>query len=691
MGACAEEAACGGRSALKVFSWGRTLRGRVTVNQRHQPVLYRLRTRLLELPRFAKRTILVSFDLVILTFALWFPISLRYNTFYVPDWVTALLIASAPVITVSTFALCGLYQLVTRYLGYRGHTRIIGCIWLSVMIWAMLVFMFGQLGIPRSAVLGYGILATLLITASREAAAMVLEGAGIRLSDLPLGGERKPVIIFGAGQHGATLLAALRRTYDRYPVAFVDTEPSLWRQYVAGLKVYHPDKLGHLIERHRVREILIALPDERRRERRRLLKELQGHPVEVKILPAVDDITSGRVNVSDLRPLEVNDLLGREKVPPNAELLERKTRDKSILVTGAGGSVGSELVRQLLKHTPRRIVLFDISEAALYEIEAEVLEILSEVQGSLPPPDIVAVLGSVLDDEQLRETIKRNEIEVIYHAAAYKHVPIVEQNPICGLRNNTFGVSVLADAARACGVGLVVLISTDKAVRPTNVMGASKRLAEMILQAAAANGGSTVFTMVRFGNVLDSSGSVVKKFRHQIRAGGPVTVTHPEIIRYFMSIPEAAELVIQAGAMAQGGDVFVLDMGEPVRIDDLARLMIRLVGLDVKDAQNPDGDIAIAYTGLRPGEKLYEELLIGDHTTATEHPRIMRSDEPFLPAEELERELALLQTAIRLRDVDTLQAVLMRTVEGYQTKTPPAAQGEERALATWSPTSRTLH
>ncbi len=657
----------------------------------YDPVWVRWRTWLLELPRFHKRIILVAGDLAILSFALWFPISLRYNTLYVPDVVSGLLLASAPIITVATFAFSGLYRLVTRYLGYRGHTRIIGCIWLSVLMWSMLVFMFGQLGIPRSAVLGYGVLATLLITASREAAAMFLEGAGIRLAEFPGNLERKPVIIFGAGRIGVQLLAALRRGYERDAVAFIDTDPSLWRQYVSGVKVHNPDRFGQLIERYKVREVLIALPEGRQRERRRILKELQTHPVEVKVLPAVDDITSGRIRVSDLRSLEVHDLLGREKVPPNVELLARKTRNKSILVTGAGGSVGSELVRQLLKKSPRRIVLLDISEAALYEIEHEVLEIVGAPDATVPQPEIVAVLGSVLDAGQLRETISRYDIEVIYHAAAYKHVPIVEQNPICGLWNNTFGVGVIADCAKAEGVELVVLISTDKAVRPTNVMGASKRLAEMILQAAAAAGGPTIFTMVRFGNVLDSSGSVVKKFRRQIKAGGPVTVTHPEIIRYFMSIPEAAELVIQAGAMARGGDVFVLDMGEPVRIDDLARLMIRLTGLDVKGPENPDGDIAITYTGLRPGEKLYEELLIGANTTVTEHPRILRSDEPYLPAEQLERELGLLKAAMKMRDVDTLQAVLMRTVEGYQVGPRPLPPGEDVALAAWTPTSRTLH
>jgi len=662
----------------------------VTDIRTHEPVWVRWRSWALELPRVSKRIVLVMFDLVVLSFALWFPIALRYNTLYVPDGVSWLLLASAPLITVTIFALSGLYRLVTRYLGYRGHTRIIGCIWLSVLIWSLLVFMFGQFGIPRSAVLGYGVLATLLITASREAAAMFLESAGIRLSELPVNMERKPVIIFGAGRLGVQLVAALRRGYDRDPVAFIDTDPSLWRQYVSGVKVHPPDRFGQLLERYKVREVIVALPEGRQRERRRILKELQTHPVEVMVLPAVDDITSGRIRVTDLRPLEVHDLLGRDKVPANAELLARKTRDKSVLVTGAGGSVGSELVRQLLKQGPRRLILLDNSEAALYEIEDEARQTTAQWREGVPHPQIVAVLGSVLDREQMREIMKLHEIEVIYHAAAYKHVPIVEQNPICGLWNNTFGVAVIADCARAAGVEFVVLISTDKAVRPANVMGASKRLAEMILQAAAVGGGPTTFTMVRFGNVLNSSGSVVKKFRRQIRSGGPVTVTHPEIIRYFMSIPEAAELVIQAGAMAKGGDVFVLDMGEPVRIDDLARLMVRLTGLDVKSAENPDGDIAIVYTGLRPGEKLYEELLIGANTTATEHPRIMRSDEPYLSADELERELELLKTAMNARDVETVKAVLMRTVEGYNAE-PHAARSKEAPVANWSPASRTLH
>ena len=345
-----------------------------------------------------------------------------------------------------TFAVSGLYRFVTRYLGYRGHTRIIGCIWLSVLIWSLVVLMSGQLGIPRSVVLGYGVLATLLIAGSREVAAMILESAGIRLSELPANIERTPVIIFGAGQLGVQLLEALRRGYNRTAVAFIDTEPSLWRQYVSGLKVHHPDKLPMLIERHQVKEILVALPDDRRRERRRILKDLQDQPVEVKVLPAVEDIASGRVSVTDLRPVEVNDLLGRDKVPPNADLLARKSRGKSILITGAGGSIGSELVRQLLKQAPRRIVLLDISEAALYQIEDEITE--SDQRRCAPSCRGRRLSACSARCSTRRSCARRSSAtasQVIYHAAAYKHVPIVEQNAVCGLRNNTFGT---VDAGR---------------------------------------------------------------------------------------------------------------------------------------------------------------------------------------------------------------------------------------------------
>jgi len=621
---------------------------------------------LLELPRYYKRAILVLTDLTLLTFVAWSAMALRYQTVYWPQSTPELLLfAAAPLITVVTFAWFGLYRLVTRFIGYRGTVRIFACIGLSVLIWALVVFMSGQHGIPRTVILTYGVIGAVFVTASRQLAGLLLKSVGIRIPRLPLDIERKPVLIYGAGQLGSELLEALRRVSDREPVGFIDSAPSMWGQYVGGIKVYRPEKIGHVIDRADVREILLAVPESQRRERRQIMAELENYPVQVKVMPSMEEIASGKVGITDVRPLEVEDLLGRDPVPPDLNLLARSIRGKSILVSGAGGSVGSELVRQILKQCPNRLVLLDISESALYEIEMEIREAIN----AFPPgtrPELVAVLGSVLDELVVRDTISRYGVETIYHAAAYKHVPIVEQNAGVGLLNNTFGCAVIAEAARELGVERFVLISTDKAVRPTNIMGASKRLAELVLQAHAAEEGvGTVFTMVRFGNVLDSSGSVVRLFRKQIKAGGPVTVTHPEIIRYFMSIPEAAELVIQAGAMATGGEVFVLDMGDPIKIDDLARLMIRLAGLELRCDETPHGEVEIVYTGLRPGEKLYEELLLGANTTGTEHQRIMRSDEPYLPAEELWQHLEALSEAMKRRDLEAMRTMLLATVEGY--------------------------
>ncbi len=657
----------------------------------HQPASRRLRQWLLDLPRRQKRALLVVLDFVALSGVLWAIISVRYNTFYwPPDGATMAVVLAAPALTIMTFAYAGLYRLVTRYLGSRGHSRIVASVALSVLIWSQIVFMSGQLGIPRSVILIYGFIAALAVTASRHFAAWLLKSSGISLPRLNDESQRYPVIIYGATQPGVELANALNSGRGREVVGFCDTSPTMWGQYVSGIKVYRPEKLGRVIERFGVKEVLLAIPSEDRNERRLVLKELENYPVAVKVLPSLEEIASGHVSVTDLRPLEVADLLGRDSVPPNLDLLSRNTRDKNVLVTGAGGSVGSELVRQALRVSPKRVVLFDLSESALYEIQIEVEELVAELKGPAAKPEIITVLGSVLDKPLVIDTIRRHRIETIYHAAAYKHVPIVEHNVTVGLTNNIFGTEVVADAALANGVERMVLISTDKAVRPTNVMGASKRLAELILQARASAQPATVFTMVRFGNVLDSSGSVVRRFRRQILSGGPVTVTHPEVMRYFMSIPEAAELVIQAGAMAQGGDVFVLEMGEPVKIDDLARLMIKLSGREVRESTNPDGDIEIVYTGLRPGEKLYEELLIGASTAGTEHPRILRSDEPALSPAELQRELDLLKAAMELRNVETIQAALMRTVEGYRPDVD--ARAADTSLAsTWVAPSRTLH
>jgi len=584
------------------------------------------------------------------------------------------LMALAPVIAVSTFAWLGLYRLVTRFIGHRGNLRIAAGVALATLIWALLVFMTGQQGIPRSSIVLFWLIGTGLVVASRQSAVSLLGKSGARQPEEPRNFERKRVLIYGAGTNGIGLLDAVRRDSTREVAGFVDPDSSLWGQYAGGVKVYRPDKTVALIERRGVSEVLLALTPGQREHRRRVLDLLKGQPVTVKVLPALEDIASGRVSVTDLRAIDVDDLLGRDPVPPVADLLARTISKRSILVTGAGGSVGSELVRQILKQAPATLVLLDISEFALYQIEMEVRESVAALYRDKPAPHIAAVLGSIEDEALVLETLRRFEIETVYHAAAYKHVPIVEANPITGLSNNVFGTDVLARAAEACGVERVVLISTDKAVRPTNVMGASKRLAELVLQARAAEPRcSTVFTMVRFGNVLDSSGSVVGLFRRQIKAGGPVTVTHPDVIRYFMSIPEAAALVIQAGGMARGGEVFVLEMGEPVKINDLAQLMIRLSGLEVRSTEHPDGDIAIVYTGLRPGEKLFEELLIGANTERTEHPRILRSGEPYLAAADLKRELDLLRAAMKIRDTEAIQAVLLRTVEGYRPGPNPAA------------------
>ena len=649
-----------------------------------------LRTWLVDRPRLEKRVILVVSDLALLAGVLFGVVWLRRLSLAETTSLGVALMVLAPMITVAIFAWFGLYRLVTRYIGHRGTTRIAGGVALATLVWSLLVFMTGQQGVPRSAVVLYAVFGTAVIVASRHFAAFLLKSAGLPLPVLPDEVSRKRVLIYGAGPAGVRLLEAIRGVSDREPVGFVDPESSLWGQYVGGLKVYKPEKLVALLEKRDVKEVLLALPSGQREERRRVIEELKDQPVIVKVLPALEDIASGRVSVSDLRAIDVDDLLGRDPVPPQGDLLQRTIKGKAIMVTGAGGSVGSELVRQIVRQSPKSLVLFDVSEFALYQIDLQVRELLAALSRDRKAPDLFAVLGSVLDARLVTETLERHKIETVFHAAAYKHVPIVEANPIIGLENNVFGTLVLAECAQAAGVERLVLISTDKAVRPTNVMGASKRLAELVLQARAADSGCrTVFTMVRFGNVLDSSGSVVGLFRRQIKAGGPVTVTHPEVTRYFMSIPEAGALVLQAGAMAGGGEVFVLEMGEPVKIDDLAHLMIRLTGLEVRNAERPEGDIAISYTGLRPGEKLYEELLIGAHTQGTEHPRILRSDEPYLTSRDLKRELDVLRAAMELRDIEAIQAVLMRTVEGYQPNPAVEEQTEKPMRVTAQP--RTLH
>ncbi|MEG6508695.1 nucleoside-diphosphate sugar epimerase/dehydratase [Methyloligella sp. 2.7D] len=644
---------------------------------------------LIESPRWFKRCLLFANDFVLLLLALWAAYSLRLSEFYVPDKpVLIFLLFAGPVIGVVTFYLRGLYKLVTRFIGPEGTTRIYVAVVLAVLLWALLVLFVGVRPHPRSVVVIYGLIAAGLIRLSRQWAGAIL----LRFvpDHKPLSFDERPrVLIYGAGSSGIQLLRSLNEAGKHKIVGFIDNDSSLAGQYVHGVKVIRPEKLASTITREGIREVMLAMPSARRSERRAAIQALEPFPVEVKTVPNLDEIASGAVEISDLRPIDVEDLLGRDPVAPDMELISGHVRDKSVMITGAGGSIGSELTRQLLAFKPKVLVLFELSEVALYQISMEIEALQQQPGSGIANTRVVTVLGSVLDRRLVSRTISDYDVEVIYHAAAYKHVPIVEINAFAGIQNNTFGTLALAEEAQELGVERFVLVSTDKAVRPTNVMGASKRLAELILQALAEDPNSTtIFTMVRFGNVLDSSGSVVRRFREQIRNGGPVTVTHPEIIRYFMSIPEAAQLVIQAGAMATGGEVFVLDMGMPVKIADLARTMVHLSGLQVRDEGNPEGDIPIEFVGLRPGEKLYEELLIGENTTGTSHPRIFKTHEPILAYEDLGAVLERLDDAMQRHDEIELQELLRGTVEGYDEAAAghPLSAGPE-----WHSISRTVH
>ena len=655
-----------------------------------------LRTILVNLPRRVKRAVVITNDLVLLSLALWLGFSLRLSVFYMPpSFNFTLLLLSAPLIGIITFHFFGIYKLVTRYIGYQGTLRVIFATSLSVLIWSLVIFMVQVPGIlPRSTIGIYWILSVTFIWTCRQIAGFLLRNVGdlIVPSRARINSEdHNNVLIYGAGFSGIQLAYALAHGNNYQVVGFIDDDKTLWRQIVAGCKVYAPDDIGPVIDKYHVKEIFLALKSINRRRRREILSRLQHHPLSVKTLPAMEDIASGRVSVGDLRPVTAGDLLGRDPVPPDQDLLRDNILNKAVLITGAGGSIGSEISRQVLALRPKILVLFDLSEVALYEIEQQILQIEADVKLAHERSDvsdiveesakqtngqidvkgatfkdtiIIPVLGSVLDSKLTKKIINAHKINTIYHAAAYKHVPLVELNPVAGLNNNTFGTSEIAKVAKENNVERFVLISTDKAVRPANIMGSSKRLAEMILQAHGAQEDTNcVFTMVRFGNVLDSSGSVVRKFRKQIENGGPVTVTHKDIIRYFMSIEEAAQLVIQAGAMAKGGDVFILNMGDPVKIDNLARSMIHLAGLGLLDEQNPDGDITIQYTGLRPGEKLFEELLINDAAIETKHPLILKGNEKFLPLEKLNHELEALKSAMEHDDREQIMEILGRNVE----------------------------
>lgn len=559
----------------------------------------------------------------------------------------------AAVASIASFYMLGLYRAVFRFISHRGLAKAGLGVVLAGGLLAAFNFGFITNPIMGRAVIVFGIISFLYVVVSRS---MIRDALHFRW------GAKERVAIYGAGFAGAQLARALRESGEYLPVAFIDTDPSLQRSTVASIKVFDPQSLPGLIRRTGISCVLLAIPSSSRRERQAILQSLEQLPVSVRTVPNINDIVGGYATVADLRDVDANDLLGRDPVAPNEALLGACISSKVVLVSGAGGSIGAELCRQIVRLAPRRLVLLEISEVSLCRIERELRQLLPAHK----EVEIVPLLGNAMHQRRVRDLMQTYGVQTVYHAAAYKHVPIVENNVIEGIQNNICATWCMAEAAHDTGVETFVLISTDKAVNPTNVMGATKRFSELILQGMQERSSTTRYCMVRFGNVLDSSGSVVPLFREQIRRGGPVTVTHRDIIRYFMTIPEAAQLVLQAGSMAMGGDVFVLDMGEPVRILDLARRMVHLMGATIRDEAHPEGDIEIQFTGLRPGEKLYEELLIGSNVGGTHHPRIMRAKEPHVPWAELTTILAGLRVALDAFDCETARGLIMRTVAEYR-------------------------
>ncbi|VVE15170.1 capsular biosynthesis protein [Pandoraea terrigena] len=612
------------------------------------------------LPRTAKSLVLVCMDALLLPFALWAAIGLRLDVWRFPQIYSWWVYPIVSIVAIPIFVRLGLYRAVIRYIEARAMTMVVVAVTVAVCLFAAVLVFLTLPPVPRGAMLIYWMMATLFIGGSRFLARAVLQ----KTASSNLKHDRQSVVIYGAGSSGRQLAVALRAGRDFQPVAFVDDSTALQGMQIVGLKTYAPDDLPRLVERFAIRQVLLAIPSAGRSRRLQIINQLEPLKVEVRVIPGMSDLVDGVVKAEDIREVEIDDLLGREIVPPQQDLLKANILGKHVMVTGAGGSIGSELCRQIVLGRPATLVLYEQSEFALYSIEQELEAIITNKRLGVR---LMSVLGSVRDEARLCDVMMSCGIQTVYHAAAYKHVPIVEFNMTEGILNNVFGTLATARAAIASEVEIMVLISTDKAVRPTNIMGASKRFAELVLQAYANDPAvQTRFCMVRFGNVLGSSGSVVPLFRKQILGGGPVTVTHPDITRYFMTIPEASQLVIQAGAMSQGGEVFVLNMGEPVKISDLARRMIHLSGFSVKDDVSPDGDIEIRFSGLRPGEKLYEELLIGDDVAGTRHPKIMMATEHFFARDKLSLIITRLFEACEKNNHDEIVLILHECVSGFR-------------------------
>ena len=631
-----------------------------------------MRRKLIHLPRKTKQGIAIAVDIFICLLSTWIAFSLRLDTLHFPEGYQWHVYEITPLLLIPIFTHFGLYRAVFRYTGIAAMVAIAkavtfyGAILFIFLVWLSLP------GVPRSVGVLQPLLLFSLVGGSRAFARLWLSQAD---------GERiyhrdSRMLIYGAGAAGAQIADVLQQRRQVTVIGFLDDNPEMSGKLINDLKVYPASEVETVIGLYDVTDVVLALPSTSRSRRNEILEDLQRFHVHVSSLPDLTDLARGKVMLADIHELDIIDLLGRDPVPPNPYLISRNITEKVVLVTGAGGSIGSELCRQIVTAKPSCLLLLDHNEFSLYDIHRELLQEAAATELSI---ELIPLLGSIKDYDRIAQICRTWRPNTIYHAAAYKHVPLVEHNPVEGIRNNIFGTFNVARAAIEHDVQDFVLISTDKAVRPTNIMGATKRVAEMVLQALAATTTpafacavpmdglrkQTRFAMVRFGNVLDSSGSVVPLFRRQIKEGGPITLTHAEVTRYFMTIPEAAQLVIQAGAMTEGGDVFVLDMGKPVRIIDLAYRMVNLSGLTVRDAKTPDGDIEIQIMGLRPGEKLYEELLIGDAARPTAHPRIMKAHEDFLSWSELKQQLEHLSWIVDKNDVNAIRNLLAKLVTGY--------------------------
>ena len=605
------------------------------------------------LTRNNKRFILILCDSIAIITVLIMSFSIRLGFGYFPPNDMLLVIFGSPILAIPIFIRFGLYRSIIRYIGFKELWSIIQSVSLYAILWGVVGLLAAIDGIPRSVIVINWLLAILFIGGLRMLARWLL-------SEVEKTKNKKNVIIYGAGSAGRQLATALSQSNEYFPVGFIDDAIDKQKSSINGLEIFHPDTLPSLIKKKNIKEILLAMPGLSRSHRNAIIDLVTPLPINVRSLPSVSELAQGKVKIEDLREINIKDLLGRTPVAANIELLAIKITNKSVLITGAGGTIGSELCRQILKLEPKRLILFDVSESSLYQIEQE----LNGMNDS--NLEILPVIGSVIDRVRIESVLNFYQVETLYHAAAYKHVPLVEYNQSQGVLNNAIGTMRLAEAAIIAKVETFVLISTDKAVRPTNTMGATKRIAELVIQALSNRANMTSFTMVRFGNVLDSSGSVIPLFRKQIKKGGPVTVTDKNIVRYFMTISEAVELVIQAGALSKGGDLFVLDMGDPVKVNDLAEKMIQLSGLKLRNSLNPEGDIEIEYVGLRPGEKLYEELLVGEETSNTENPLILRAKEEMIEWDLLKPMLEELIELSNKNDQLKIRELLLKIVPEFK-------------------------